>query len=188
MSACPHYKKTLMLDVLGELDQKKREDLNRHLDRCPSCKAEKVAFIRTLKAAKASFEAPPLGETESAAMRSRVIRELTGGSKKPARPPRTFFLFRAVVPALATACTLLILLGVMAAKYLSGPKIALNPQPLHLQVQTTADDAAIITNMDLLSDLDALNKLARVIDRPQPSSPNNNVQGENGHGQKAIFG
>ena len=187
MSACPHHKETLMLDIFGELNQTLKAAVEQHLSSCPDCAIEKDAITQTLKIAKTALDAPPLGEVEAAAMRAHVIRDLAIGAKNPSKRKQPFFFSRAFIPTLASASVLLIALGFMASKFLIDPEINKGTLLTELQDQPPPDDLAIIDNMDLLSDFDALNKLARVIDRSQPPSLQNDVQGKNGHDKKPIF-
>ena len=176
-----------MLDIFGELNQNHRDAWKRHLSSCPDCTSEKYAITQTLKIAKTTLDATPLGDVEAAAMRERVIRDLTIGTKNPRERKQAFFFSRAFIPALASACVLLIALGFFTSKFLTGQGINKSTRLTALQEQLPADDLAIINNLDLLSDLDALNKLARVIDQSQPPSPHNNVQGKKGNGKRPIL-
>ena len=192
-----------MLDIFGELNQDFKADWERHLKSCPDCRAEKNATTRALEITKTVLEAPVLEEYEAAAMRNRVIRELTSAPKSLRGRKRPFFFSRAFIPVLTSACVLLIVLGFMASKFLTGPEINTGTQLAitqeHLPVIDTgtrlasyqehlqAEDIDIINNMDLLRNLDALDKLSKVIDQSQPSSRPNNVQGKNGYGKKSIF-
>jgi len=187
MSACPHHKETLMLDIFGELNQSFKASLEQHLSSCPDCAIEKDAITQTLTIAKTALDAPPLGEVEAAAMRERVIRDLAIGAKNPPKRKQPFFFSRAFIPTLASASVLLIALGFMASKLLTGPEINQSTRLTVLQEQLPADDLAIINNLDLLTNLDALDKLARAIDQSQPPSPHNNVQGKYGHVKKTIL-
>jgi anti-sigma factor RsiW len=187
MSECPQHKETLMLDIFGELNQNRSDAWKQHLSNCPGCMTERDALSQTLKIVKTTLDAPSLGEVEAAAMRERVIRDLTIGAKNPRERKRPFFFSRAFVPVLASACVLLMATGFIASKFLTGPEISKGNRLTVLQEQLPADDLAIINNLDLLTNLDALNKLARAIDRSQPPSRHNNVQGKNSHGKKPIF-
>jgi hypothetical protein len=187
MSACSHHEETLMLDIFGGLNENRREPWKRHLSGCPDCKAEKDAVTRTLIIAKTTLDAPPLADGEAAAMRENVIRDLIGGVKNPQERKQAFFFSRAFIPTLASVCVLLLALGFIASKFLTGPGIDKSTRLTVSQEKLPVDDIAIINNLDLLSDLDSLNKLARVIDRSQPPSHHNNVQGKNGHGKKPIL-
>lgn len=187
MSACQQHKETLMLDIFGELNQDLMADWERHLKSCPDCRAEKEAIARAIGIAKSAFDAPPLGEAEAAAMRERVVRNLTIAPEKPRERKQPFFFSRAFFPALVSACVLLVVLGFTASKFLFGPKIDTGTQLAVSQESLPADDLDIINNMDLLRDLDALDKLAKVIDDSQPSTLPNNAQGKNGYGKRTIF-
>ncbi len=176
-----------MLDIFGELNQNLKADWEQHMENCPGCRAEKDAIARTLEVTKTALDAPVLGEFEAAAMRNRVIRELTAAPKNLLERKRPFFFSRAFIPVLTSACVLLIALGFMASKFLTGPEINMGTQLAASQEHYQSDDIDIINNMDLLRDLDALDKLSKVIDQSQPSSRPNNVQGNNGHGKKPIL-
>lgn len=176
-----------MLDIFDELNPDHRSAWERHVSGCPDCRGEREAIIQTLTIAKTVLEAPPLEETEAADMRKRVIRDLAVHTKSPRERKQPFFFSRAFIPTLATACVLLIALGFIASKFLTGPEIVNSSRLAALQEQLPAEDLDIINNLDLLTNLDALDKLARTIDESQPPSPQNNVQGNYGHGKKTIF-
>ena len=187
MSACPHHKETLMLDIFGELNRNRAAAWEQHLNGCPGCRTEKETISRTLKLAKRALEAPQLSEAEAAAMRHRVVRELTADTPRSGERKQAFFFSRAFIPTLASACVLLMALGFMASKLLTGPTTAKRIQLSALQEQLPEEDIEIINNMDILSNLDALDRLSQAIDRSESPSPHNNVQGRSGHGKKTIF-
>ncbi len=59
MSGCKRMKEMILASLYGELPPKEEEELSRHLDACPDCRAEHEAMARTLLTMGAKTAADP---------------------------------------------------------------------------------------------------------------------------------
>lgn len=186
MSVCPPYRDTLILDILAELDPRRQDEWQQHLAGCPGCRAEKEAARNALDLARTAYEPPSLGDADAAVMRRQVIQTLTGKSKSRS-PQKLFFLSRGFVSAFAATCVLLIMIGFGTFDLFDRPATNQDTSLALIQEQVPADEIAIITHMDLLNNLDALNKIAKVVDQSDTAPTYNNVQGKYGYGEKTTL-
>jgi hypothetical protein len=168
------------------LDSNRRNAWQDHLDGCPVCRTERDTLAKVLKTVKTAHIRPALNETDASVMRNRVIKALTDGASTRRDWWKSFFSVRSFAPALAAACVLVIALGLVTSKLLTGPEIEPAAHLSLLQEQLPADDIAIVTNLDLLYNLDNLNKLAKAIDQPEPEPQHDNVQGKHDE-ERATF-
>ena len=185
MQACRNHNETLMLDVLGELtDPRVRRDWEGHLASCSGCRAEKARMLHLLGQVRASGSPPELSDAEAQRMAGAVCREIRN---RPNRVSRFGWSFR-LIPAIAAACVLII--TVMAGYWFqdsffgAGRVFELASEP-----QLAAPDLDVVKHLDLLRDMDTIEKLIQTVDIPDnglsPGEPNPETQGtqpdENSH-------
>jgi len=186
MQTCRNHNETLMLDVLDELtDPRVRRDWEGHLASCSGCRTEKARMLHLLGRVRASGSPPELSDAEAQRMAGAVSREIRN---RPGRVSRFGWSFR-IVPALAAACVLII--TVMAGYWLQdsffgGERVA----DLSSELQLEAPDLDVVKHLDLLRDMDTIEKLIQIVDIPDngqtPGEPNPETQGTqpdgNSHG------
>jgi hypothetical protein len=186
MQACRTHNETLMLDVLDELTNPRvRRDWEGHLASCLGCRTEKARMLHLLGQVRASGSPPELSDAEAQRMVGAVSRELRN---RPGRvASRSDWSFR-LAPALAAACVLII--TVMAGYWFkdsffgAGRNFDLASEP-----QLEAPDLDVVKHLDLLRDMDTIEKLIQIVDIPDngqtPGESNPETQGtqpdENSH-------
>ncbi len=185
MQTCRHHNETLMLDVLDELtDPRVRRDWEDHLTSCSGCRTEKARMLHLLGQVRASGSPPELSDAETQRMAGAVSRET---HNRPGRVSRSGWSFR-LVPALAAASVLII--TVMAGYWLQDSFFgARRVADLAAVPQLDAPDLDVVKHLDLLRDMDTIEKLIQIVDIPDnsqtPGETNPETQGtqpdENNH-------
>jgi hypothetical protein len=186
MQTCRNHNETLMLDVLNELtDPRVRRDWEGHLASCSACRVEKARMLHLLWQVRISGRPPELSDAEAQRMAGAVSREIRN---RPGRVSGSGWSFR-LVPALAAACVLII--TVMAGYWLQDSFFgAGRVADLASEPQLEAPDLDVVKHLDLLRDMDTIEKLIRIVDIPDngqaPGEPNPETQGTqpdgNSHG------
>ncbi|HSO61754.1 MAG TPA: hypothetical protein VLR50_12040 [Desulfobacterales bacterium] len=177
MQACRNHNETLMLDVLNELtDPRVRRDWEGHLASCSGCRTERARMMHLLGQVRASGSPPELSDAAAQRMVIAVSREI---GNRPGRGSRSGWPFR-FVPALAAACVLVI--TVMAGywfqdSFFGAGKVA----DIASAPQLEAPDLDVVKHLDLLREMDTIEKLIQIVDIPDngqaPGEPNPETQG-----------
>ena len=151
-SACSHYGDTLMLDVLGEpMDPQLRRGWDSHLASCEGCRREREQLALVLGRVRRAGEPPALSARQADAMARHVGWRLRNERLTArAASPRRVTVWR----SLAAACALLVVvaLGYQAQEQFS-------PEPV-----ADLQDIEVIKNLDLLREMDTIEKLVEVVD------------------------
>lgn len=172
-SACRNQNETLMLDVLGELhDSSVRRMWEDHLRACDGCRRERGRMLQLLGKVREAGMPPelPAAQTDSmaAAVGWRIRNERLAQSGKTIG--RRFRLF----PALAAGCAFMVVLavGYRLQDRLFGP---LGGGDIAVEMQE--QDFEVVKHLDLLKDMDTIEKLIQVVDidsegqRPDQAAP-----------------
>jgi hypothetical protein len=162
MQACRHLNEVLMLDVLGELnDPQTRRDWEEHLKACDGCRLERSRTLGLLGQVKRAATPPELPARQADAMAQAIGWRLRNERLAPA--PETGRRFR-LAPVLATAGAIIVLVvgGYVLQQRLSerGNEMGMTADLMPPQ------DLEIIKNLDLLKDMDTIEKLMHVVDIP----------------------
>ena len=167
MKPCPDRHEMILLAAYGELDPKQRQDWEQHKAACPGCRGEYEALLRLLGRIKALMPVPELSEKRANSILWSVKRELREEREKPSwwkgwlvRPSR-------LVPALATACLVLITFGWFGMNLIESPdadRDALGPSA---ENQVVLKDLEVIKNIEFLEEMDTLQELVTVLDRQE---------------------
>jgi hypothetical protein len=185
MQACRNHNETLMLDVLDELtDPRVRRDWEGHLASCSGCRTEKAQMLHLLGQVRASGSPPELSNAEVQRMAGAVSREIRNW---PGQVAKSGWSFR-LAPALAAACVLIIMVTAgywfKDSFFGAGRVFDLASEP-----RLEAPDLDVVKHLDLLRDMDTIEKLIQIVDIPDngisPGEPNPETQGtqpdENSH-------
>jgi anti-sigma factor RsiW len=177
METCRNHNETLMLDVLDELtDPRVRRDWEGHLASCSGCRVEKARMQHLLGQVRASGSPPELSATEAQRMAGAVSRAIHNRFSRGSRSGWSFKL----VPALAAACVLIIAAmsgyWVQTSFFGAGRVADLASEP-----QLEPPDLDVVKHLDLLRDMDTIEKLIQIVDIPDngqaPGNPNPETQG-----------
>jgi anti-sigma factor RsiW len=161
--ACRNYSETLVLDVLGELnDSRMCSEWERHLKACGACRIERARTLQLLGRVREAGMPPELSAAQMDAMAGAVGWRLR--NERRARPQETGWRLR-LVPALAAACALLV---VVAFGYRFKDRWAGPEGGGEITAELPAEDLDIIKHLDLLKDMDTIEKLIHVVDIDLP--------------------
>jgi hypothetical protein len=163
--ACRNQNETLMLDVLGELnDPRLRSEWEQHLKACGGCRIEAARMRQLIGKVRESGMPPELTPVQRDAMAGAVGWRLR--NERLARPKKAGWRLR-LVPALAAACALFVVVAVgyrLKDVYLGPDRGA------EMSAELQAQDLDIIKHLDLLKDMDTIEKLIHVVDVDIPSN------------------
>jgi hypothetical protein len=156
MQACQHRNETLLLDVLGELgDPRMRRDWEEHLAGCDGCRRERAAMLSLLGKVKQAGMPPELSAEQADAMAKAVGWKLRNERIQPPRQTGRRFRF---LPVFASACAVIV---VLFAGYLLQDRLSGRDNDV-----ATSADLEVIKHLDLLKDMDTIEKLIQVVDIP----------------------
>jgi len=171
MKTCLNYRQTLWLDVYGELDPGKRPAWERHLDTCEDCRKEREKLIRVIETAKIAGTTPKLAPKQANAMVRSVTHKLQ--EEKDFWNLRNWLPEKHVrlIPVVAAASILLVAVGWFNLPGLDifspvQKAVTLTPEERRL-----VNDLELIENLDLLKEMEALQKLVQMIDQPKQAPP-----------------
>lgn len=160
MKACRNQKEILILDAFGELnDPRMRRDWENHLKTCDGCRSERASTLLLLSRVKGAGMPPELSAEQADAMAKTIGWKLRNERIKTVREsPRRFRL----VPVLATACAIIV---AVAVGYLFQERDPAREMAMSAEF-VPLDDMEIIKHLDLLKDMDTIEKLIHVVDVP----------------------
>lgn len=158
MQACQDQNEVLMLDVLGELkDPRMRREWEDHLKACEGCRRERAGMLSLLGKVRQAVMPPELSAKQADAMAQAVGWKLRNERMQPVRQTGRRLRF---LPVFASACAILVVLflGYQLQDRLLGRdnEMALVP----------AQDLEVIQHLDLLKEMDTIEKLIQVVDIP----------------------
>ncbi len=167
MKGCRDHQKTLWMDIFNELRPSERREWERHLDGCESCRAEKRRGLRMITMARRTR---PRQSLSGAAVQRIARRSMarsgcqTGKARRPGFAPARFPLlpFR----QWAAGAAALLLLAVLAW-WNVGPDVAVRQAPV-----LSDKEVEVIEHLDLLREMDALQKLVKRVDREEAADGN----------------
>jgi predicted anti-sigma-YlaC factor YlaD len=164
MKACPDHQETLWLDVYGELHQSDRPAWESHLDKCNGCRLERERIHRLLQQVKEALPSPALTPDKAEALSATITRGLKGESVKSWWQKSPLRVSTRLVPALAAASLLIVAFGWVTLKGIKGPSTAPPIPLLKAEEQMIVKDLDIFSNLELLEEMDHLQKLLQVVD------------------------
>jgi hypothetical protein len=171
MNPCIKYQETLWLDLYGELAEGERPAWEKHLETCPGCREEKDALFRVLHKAKDTLIVPlpsptPLAQVMAAGDRKAERKaesawwaNLLAGV--PARP----------LPALATVLVLVVAVSWFGVTRWESHPVSSPSANLVAGKPLTPEEFAVIKNLRILKEMETIEKLVQVLDKPQTMEP-----------------
>jgi hypothetical protein len=159
-AACRNQNETLMLDVLGELhDSSVRRMWEDHLRACDGCRRERSRMLQLLGKVREAGMPPELPAERADSMATAVGWRLR--NERLARSGKTTSRRIRLIPALAAGCAFMVMLavGYRLQDRLVGP-VGGGDISAELQGQ----DFEVVKHLDLLKDMDTIEKLIHVVD------------------------
>lgn len=164
MKPCPDYQETLYLEVYGELDEAERPAWEKHLSTCGQCRKEREALLRLLETVKVTMPQPVLSRKQADELASAIIPKLSNLPERERRK-QLFGVPGRLIPALATASFLLIVLSWISLKEFKMPALFPKASNLTLEEQVSPKDMDVIKNLELLKEMDDIEKLVQRLDK-----------------------
>ena len=163
MEPCQGYKEKLILDAYGELDQKERFALERHLRKCEGCRRERERVIRFFERIKETMPSPELSPAQSRELTSAIVSNVVDKNKKSWWRNREVTGGYRLIPALAAACLIIVALGWFSLKVLN-PSPSSQPITGQSAGSLIVEDMEVIENLEFLEEMDILDKLVERVD------------------------
>jgi anti-sigma factor RsiW len=164
MEPCPDYKEKLIMDIYGELEQKDRFALERHLKECEGCRRERDRFARLLERIKETLPSPEIPRALSREMTGSILRELKEKKENTWwRKPRWTRGYRAI-PALAAACLIVLAVSWFGIKTLERSLPSKTMFTQGSEHKLAGEDIEVIQHLEFLEDMDILNQLVERVD------------------------
>lgn len=190
MNSCPEYKEILLLDIYGELDSVSRPKWQAHLKVCAVCRREHKRMLSLVGRVTETMTPPPLTDAESRSLTKAVRAEMIKGREKKSKGGRLSPLWR-VSPALATACVFAAIVSIWSlGTFDSFFRTEENAGKDYSQ-SIRAEEMEIIKNLDLLTQMDSVEKLVHTLDELEedPSVPESDstTQGMTNHEKRVHY-
>jgi predicted anti-sigma-YlaC factor YlaD len=165
MEPCPDYKETLWLDVYGELDPNERPNWERHLEECEACREERKQLLGMIQTVKEAVPSPALSPEKAQAIASSIKRKMSNEREDVWQRKRLFGTANRLIPALATICLLIVALSWFSLQELKKPPAVQMISDLALEEQIISEDLDVIRNLELLQEMETLEKLVKFLDK-----------------------
>ena len=187
MSACQDQQSTIMLDVYGDLDAEARAHLQQHLETCEGCRRERRHLLEVIGKTKTAMEPPQLSATEAKRMTNAVIWKLNHARHIKWWPPIFGYRPSRVIPALAAASILIVIASIIGYNTFTADHQYHSSASLQAE-QLSPQDLEIIQNLDLLRDMEAIQKLVQAVDPSSTNPPADNSFNDTQGMKNTIYG
>ena len=175
MEACHDQKKNIVLFAHDELDSNSGKEIENHLAKCTSCRTEYQQLLSLLGNIRETVSSPELSPKQVNSLVTNIKWKLKDRQKDNWWHRYLYFRPAHRIPAIATACVLIIAAGIIG--YLKTDDTN-EFQPVAIQQNEESmlsdTDLEIVKNLELLKEMDAIQKLSQVVDLNGES----NSQGE----------
>jgi hypothetical protein len=166
MNYCRKWQETLWLDVHGELPAKDYPEWKRHVEGCRSCRQERERLLHLLKDVTEAMPEAFLSHKDAGVLHNKLMEKLkTQRKKKPWRQQSFFKGFIKPGYALALCCLLIAAFGWFGLKELHQTTRVETISNLGTNEQLIAKDIDLLENLELLKEMDTLEKLNQVMGR-----------------------
>ena len=165
MEACHNHKKNLVLYAYGELDSSTGKEVENHLTMCEFCRSEYQQLLSLLGNIREAASAPELSPKQVNSLVTNIKWKLK--DTKNDKWWRRYLDFRPahIIPAIATACILIIAAGIIGYVKDKDPN---EFQPVvgqqNKELMLSDSDLEIVKNLEFLKEMDAIQKLSQVVD------------------------
>ena len=179
MEACHNQKENLIMYAYGELDSNTGKDIKNHLSVCDSCRGEYQRLLSLLGKIKETVKPPELSPQQVKSLVTNIKWNLKNRQNDKWWRRDLDFRPSRMIPAVATACILIIVAGIFGYLKISEMKVS---QPYADQqgeeLMLSDRDLEIVENLDLLKEMDAIQKLSRVVNLNGDTKPHGDADTE----------
>ena len=172
MQACEHLIENLTLYVYGELDPVAEGKVSDHLEGCEACRNEHQRLSSILDKVREASVSPQLSPLQARAMAAEINRTLKAGTRRTWWREYLAVLPTRLAPAVAMAGALVITVAIIG--YLSlnrNPGTVTVSQHQNEELMLSDNDLEILDNLEMLKEMDAIQKLSRVVNPDDESGP-----------------
>jgi len=179
MEACHNQKKNLVLYAYGDLDSNSGKEIENHLAKCKFCRSEYQQLLSLLGNIRETASLPELSPKQVNSMVTHIKWKLK--DKQKDKWWRRYLDFRPVhmIPAIATACILIITAGIIGYVKINDTD---EFQPIAAQQNEelilSETDLEIVKNLEFLKEMDAIRKLSQVVDLNREMNPQGELDNE----------
>ena len=164
MHPCDHRIENLTLYVYGELDPVAGHEVENHLDTCEGCRQEHERLSAILTKVREASVSPQLSPLEARAMAGGISRTLKAGTRRTWWRQYLEFMPSRLIPAAVMAGALVITVAVVGYLNLNkAPGIAPVALNQNEELMLSDQDLEILDNLELLKEMDAIQKLSRAV-------------------------
>ncbi len=185
MKPCPDYKETLWLDVYKELGPDERPNWENHLEKCEACQEERKQLLGMIQTVKEAVPSPELSPEKARAIAGFIKRKMSNEPVGMWWRKSLFSRPLRLIPAFATACLLIAALSWFSLKDFKRPAAVQTASGPILAEQMISEDLDVIRNLDLLQEMEVLEKLVNFLD--EKGNHNNSIQRESKNHYGGIY-
>ena len=187
MSACQDQKSSIILDVYGDLNAEARSRLKQHLEICEGCRKEKWHMLKVIGKLKATMQSPELSATEAKRMTNAIAWRLNHARHRKWWSPIFAYRPSRVIPALTAAGILIVIAGIVGYNIFTADHQYHSTASIQAE-QLSSQDMEIIQNLDLLRDMEAIQKLVQAVDQSSISPPVDNSFDDTQGMKNTVYG
>ncbi len=192
MQACLNQEKNLVLYAHGELDAVTGKKIANHLAGCEPCRSEYRQLVSLLGNIRETVATPVLSSKQVNSMVANIKWRLKSGEKEKWWRRYADFAPSRIVPAVAAACILIIVAGIIGYQILDrAPQLPQLAGRQSEDLMLSDHDLEIVKNLEFLKDMDAIRKLAQVVDAngkaDSPEKPDVDTRGMRWDGYHKYF-
>ena len=165
MDACQNQQKKLVMYVHGELGSNSGKEIENHLASCKFCRSEHQQLLSLLGNIKASTASPDLSPKQVNSLVTNIKWKLKDRNKESLWQRYLDFRPAHMIPAIAAACILIIAAGVIGYMMNEDANEFQSVAGRQIEELVLSDsDLEIVKNLELLREMDAIQKLSQVVD------------------------
>lgn len=165
MHPCEHLNEKVTSYIYGELDPDGCREIEDHLKTCEGCRQEHRRLTSILSKVRQTWVTPELSSSDASLMAADIRRKLTDNRVRPWWRHYLDFMPPRFMPAAAMAAVLMITVAVIGYVNQSRnnglPPVSVNQNE---EFMLSDKNLEILDNLELLKEMDSLQKLSRVVD------------------------
>lgn len=172
MQACEHLIENLTLYVYGELDPATGTKVADHLQNCEGCRNEYRRLSSVLDKIREASVSPQLSPLQARSMAAEISRTLKAGTRRTWWHQYLTLLPARLAPTVAIAGALVLTVAVIGYLGLNRtPDTVTVSQNQNEELMLSDKDLEILDNLELLKEMDAIQKLSRVVNPDGETEP-----------------
>ncbi len=191
MSTCPRYQKTLWLDVYNELSAEARLKWEVHLEGCEGCRQEKMRMSQLINNMQRHFHPPVTVALSPENLFRGAAPELKALSFTKRWRAYVFGGSLRRIPAMASVGIMLLMICIFSYRATNTMFENTAGSSSAISEQIVTVDTEMLNHLDLLKDMDTVQKLIQVVDTTDylPLDPldRSQSQGEMSHDRLKTY-